>query len=49
MLFDLARHGILGYGGVTLRLDELITWSQDIFGDFSLKKSDVLKTSDPLD
>ena len=44
-----ARHGILGYGGVTLRLDELNTWSQDIFGDFSLKKSDVLKTSDPLD
>lgn len=44
-----SRHGIRNYGGVTLNLGDLQTWSADIFGDFLLKKSDILKISDPVD
>lgn len=44
-----AAHGIRSYGGVTLRLEDLQTWSADIFGEMSLKRSDILKTSDPVD
>lgn len=43
-----SRHGILSYGGVSLYLSDLETWSLDIFGDLLLKKSDVLKTSDSM-
>ena len=44
-----ASHGIRNYGGVTLYLDDLQNNSCDIFGDFILKKSDILKTSDLSD
>lgn len=37
-----ARHGIRNYGGVVLHLKDLQDWSMDIFGDFILKKSDIL-------
>lgn len=42
-----ASHGIWNYGGVALHLDYLQNTSEEIFGDWILKKSDILKTSDP--
>lgn len=44
-----SRHGIRNYGGIALSLEELQSWSADIFGDFLLKKSDILRISDPID
>lgn len=35
-------HGIRNYGGVILKYDDLVNWSQEIFGDWILKKEDVL-------
>lgn len=37
-----ARHGILGYGGVRLRLDELQTWSNDTLGDWILTSEEAI-------
>jgi poly-gamma-glutamate synthesis protein (capsule biosynthesis protein) len=37
-----ASHGIHSYGGVNLRLSNLQRYAEEIFGDFILKKSDVL-------
>lgn len=37
-----AAHGIRNYAGVALHLKDLQNWSSDIFGDFILKKSDIL-------
>ena len=39
---DAARHGILNYGGVRLRLDELQTWSNDTLGDWILTSEQAL-------
>lgn len=36
------RHGIRNYGGVKLQLSDLEQWSSDIFGDWILKKSQIL-------
>lgn len=36
------RHGIRRYGGVNLQLSDLEQWSSDIFGDWILKKSQIL-------
>jgi poly-gamma-glutamate synthesis protein (capsule biosynthesis protein) len=41
-----AKHGIHNYGGVDLRLSNLENYASEIFGDYILKKSDVLETSD---
>jgi poly-gamma-glutamate synthesis protein (capsule biosynthesis protein) len=41
-----AKHGIHGYGGVNLKKSDLETYAEKIFGDFILKKSDALETSD---
>lgn len=41
-----AVHGIRQYGGVTLRLDELEGWAQDIFGSWILEKTDILNSAD---
>ena len=38
-----AAHGIYGYGGVTLTLSELQTWSEEILGDWVLPIGQVLK------
>lgn len=35
-------HGIRNYGGVILKYDDLVNWSREIFGDWILKKEDVL-------
>ena len=40
-----SRHGIRNYGGVVLRLEDLQNWSTDIFGEFILKKADILPDS----
>lgn len=40
-----ARHGILNYGGVLLRLEDLQKSAGEIFGDWILKRSDILKQS----
>lgn len=37
-----AQHGIRSYGGVTLRLDDLLQWSSEIFGDTVLQWPDSL-------
>lgn len=37
-----ARHGIRNYGGVVLKLSDLQAWSEEIFGSWILKKSDIL-------
>ncbi|MDE5587609.1 MAG: CapA family protein [Acetatifactor sp.] len=37
-----AGHGIRNYGGVKLKLSDLQTWSDEILGDWALKKSDIL-------
>ncbi len=37
-----AAHGILSYGGVALRLDNLQQKSQEIIGDMALSRSDIL-------
>lgn len=42
-----SSHGIRGYGGVNLKLEELQNWSGDIFGDMVLKRSDIIEMSDP--
>jgi poly-gamma-glutamate synthesis protein (capsule biosynthesis protein) len=42
------KHGIHSYGGVNLTLTDLEKYAQDIFGEFILKKSDVLTTSDEV-
>jgi len=44
---DAARHGILNYGGIHLRLEDLQLSAEDIFGDWILKKSDILTASTP--
>lgn len=36
-----ARHGIRKYGGVALKLSDLQSWSDEIIGDWMLKKSDL--------
>jgi poly-gamma-glutamate synthesis protein (capsule biosynthesis protein) len=41
-----AKHGIHGFGGVNLKKSNLESYAEEIFGDFILKKSDVLTTSD---
>jgi poly-gamma-glutamate synthesis protein (capsule biosynthesis protein) len=41
-----AKHGIHGYGGINLKKSNLESYAEKIFGDFILKKSDVLTTSD---
>ena len=38
-----ASHGIYGYGGVTLTLSDLQTWSEEILGDWILPIGQVLK------
>lgn len=36
---ELAKaHGIHSYGGVNLKLEDLVTWSQEIFGDWDLSQ-----------
>jgi poly-gamma-glutamate synthesis protein (capsule biosynthesis protein) len=40
-----ASHGIRNYGGVTLRLSDLQSDAEEIFGDFILKKADILGIS----
>lgn len=42
-----ARHGILNYGSVALHLEDLQKAASEIFGGRILKRSDVLKPSDP--
>lgn len=37
-----AHHGIRNYGGVTLKLSDLQAWSDEIIGDWVLKKKDIL-------
>lgn len=37
-----ARHGIRSYGGVALNLSDLQAWSDEIIGDWVLKKKDIL-------
>lgn len=37
-----AAHGIRNYGGSALKLSDLQTWSEEIFGSWILKKSDIL-------
>ena len=37
-----ARHGIRSYGGVTLTLSDLQAWSDEIIGDWVLKKKDIM-------
>jgi poly-gamma-glutamate synthesis protein (capsule biosynthesis protein) len=41
-----AKHGIHGYGGINLKKSNLESYAEKIFGDFILKKSDALTTSD---
>jgi poly-gamma-glutamate synthesis protein (capsule biosynthesis protein) len=41
-----AKHGIHGYGGVDLKVSDLEDYAENIFGDFILKKSDAITTSD---
>lgn len=41
-----SKHGIRNYGGVILRLEDLQSKSSDIFGDFIIKKSDIMQISD---
>ncbi|MCM1192379.1 MAG: CapA family protein [Butyrivibrio sp.] len=36
-----ARHGIRSYGGVALKRSDLQAWSDEIIGDWTLKKSDL--------
>jgi poly-gamma-glutamate synthesis protein (capsule biosynthesis protein) len=43
-----AKHGIHSYGGVNLKLSNLESYAENIFGDFILKKSDVITTPDNL-
>lgn len=38
-------HGIRNYGGVILKYDDLINWSQEIFGDWILKRTDIFNQS----
>lgn len=38
-------HGIRNYGGVILKYDDLVNWSQEIFGDWILKKADIFNQS----
>ena len=38
-------HGIRNYGGVILKYDDLVNWSQEIFGDWILKKTDIFNQS----
>ena len=40
---DAARHGILGYGGVRLKLDELQKWSAETLGDWVMTSEEVLE------
>lgn len=42
-----ASHGIRNYGGVALYLEDLQNYSNEIFGNKILKKSDILTMSDP--
>jgi poly-gamma-glutamate synthesis protein (capsule biosynthesis protein) len=42
------KHGIHSYGGVNLKLSNLQSYAENIFGDFILKKSDVITTPDNL-
>ena len=38
-------HGIRNYGGVVLKYDDLVNWSQEIFGGWILKRADVLNNT----
>lgn len=38
-------HGIRNYGGVILKYDDLVNWSQEIFGDWILKRADIFNQS----
>lgn len=38
---DAARHGIRSYGGVTLSLEDLEQWSQEILGEWVLRKEQL--------
>jgi metallo-beta-lactamase family protein len=40
---DAARHGILGYGGVRLKLDELHKWSNETLGEWVMTSEQVLQ------
>lgn len=42
---DAARHGILGYGGVRLRLDELQKWSEETLGEWIIPSETALGES----
>ena len=42
-----ARHGIRQYGGVTLRLSDLQADSDEIFGEFVRKRSDIIPDTEP--
>lgn len=45
---DLAQsHGIINYGGVAFHLEDLQNYSEKIFGEWILKKSDILGMPDP--
>lgn len=35
-------HGIIGWGGVHLSVEKLTSWSDEIFGQWALNKSDIL-------
>ena len=37
------NHGILGYGGVNLKLEELQTWSDEILGEWVISVSQALE------
>lgn len=37
-----ARHGIISYGGVDFKLEDLEQWSEEIIGDWSLSSTEIL-------
>lgn len=37
-----AKHGILGYGGVNLKLEDLQTWSEEILGEWVITAEEAL-------
>lgn len=41
-----SRHGIRNHGGVVLKLSDLQAWSDEIIGDWALKKSDIFLSVD---
>ncbi len=41
-----AKHGILGYGGVNLKLEDLQAWSDEILGDWVITTDEALTTEE---